>query len=85
MTNIERKRTIIRINKHCKTNALLIVSPEGDLRWISCPFKALVTCEVNGLFESQEVLVNAVKMDVGLRLVYVVDGVSYHYFFFAIL
>ncbi len=73
------------INKHCSPYSLLVVTAQGILLKIDCPFEVKVKIAIDTFKKGESLIVNAVKMDVSYTLVYTISGKSYYYYHFFIL
>ena len=76
---------IKEIFKYCKTDSVLIISAQGHLERLWCPFKVLVIVDVYPLKKGQEKAVIPVKMANELIDVYIINGKGFYHFNFKIL
>ena len=82
MNDKQRRAYIKEIFKYAKANSVLIISAEGHLERLWCPFKVLVIVDVHPLKKGQEKAVIAVKVAENLIDVYIIDKKAiYHYNF----
>ena len=84
MDDSERKKYIQEIFKYVRTDSILIISAQGHLERLSCPFKVLVIVDVHSLKKGQEKAVIAVKVADNLIDVYIIEGKAFYYFNFRI-
>ena len=82
MTDDEYIRDIFR---YCKTDSVLIISAEGHLERLWCPFKVLVIVDVHPLKKGQEKAVIAVKVAENLVDVYIIGEKAFYYYNFKII
>lgn len=76
---------IHEINLYCSPASLLVVTGNGLLLRIYCPFTVLVIREVDCYKVGEKLSVIQVKMDVKLTLVYIINNKGYYYYNFALL
>lgn len=79
-----RRRLIEEINRHCKNNSLLIVSSSNKLIRIKCPFWVVAVKNIDIFSVGDHCMVDAVKMDQHLTLIYIINDTGYKYYFFMI-
>lgn len=79
------KEDIEAINKYCSPDSCLVVTFNGELIRLYCPFEVLVIVKVDMFMPGDKVKVSQVKMDSSLILVYIIKGKGYYYFNFLIL
>ena len=72
------------IFKYCKTDSVLIISAEGHLERLWCPFKVIAIVDVHPLEKGQEKAVIAVKLADNLVDVYVIEGKAFYFYNFQI-
>jgi hypothetical protein len=72
------------INRYCNPRSLLVISPQGRLKRIYCPFQVQCIEAASGLTEFGLYSATSVKMSTSGTIVYVVDGEHYPYYHFAI-
>lgn len=66
-------------------DSILVIDRNGKLKRIHCPFRATVVIPVGDFVTGKTVLVEAVKMTLELREVFIVDGTAYYLYHFRIL
>lgn len=71
--------------KYSSSEWLYIVTWNNLLKQLFCPFKVVVLRSVGSLFEGQIVWVEAVKVTMQLKTVFVIDSSAYYYYYFDIL
>ena len=85
MNDKQRRAYIKEIFKYVKTDSILILDQNGQLRRLVCPFIVLVIVDVPPLKEGQEKAVIAVKVAENLVDVYIVEGKAFYHFNFRII
>ena len=73
------------LNKHVNPESLLIITKEGILQRLRCPFKCLLIYEVENLHLGETYQVQAVLLDKQSIMLYVIRGNTYYYYYFIIL
>jgi hypothetical protein len=84
MNRNERIKYIEEIFKVCRTDSILIITREGQLERIYCPFLVKVIITIPPLNEGDIKQVTAVKVSLELIDVYIIEGRAYYYFNFII-
>ena len=82
---MENSRYIEEISKYCDPLSMLVIGENGQLMRIYCPFSVIVIRPVGDLEKGAVVHVQAVKVTLDLRDVYIIDGRAYYLFYFRIL
>lgn len=70
--------------KYSSSEWIYVVTWNNILKQIFCPFKVLVKLDIGNLKKGQTVWVEAVKVTIELKTVFVIDGNAYFYFYFSI-
>ena len=81
----QNEKYVREIFKIVKTNSILLISAEGKLIRIYCPFEVEVNEKLQDLNIGDVVWVEAVKMTLTLKNVYIIKGKAYYVWYFAIL
>ena len=81
----KNEKYVRELFKTVKTNSILIISGEGKLLRIYCPFKVEVIERLKDLKIGEVFWVEAVKMTLTLKDVYIIKGKAYYVWYFAIL
>ena len=71
--------------KWVATDSLLVIDGTGRLRRIYCPFKVISLIDFPAIGKGEKVSVEAVKLTVEVKEVYVIKGVPYFILYFKIL
>lgn len=81
MTN---ERILEEIRKYCDPYSLLAVTGRKLIR-IRCPFRVQVLIDYAGWKAGEIVSVEKIMVTRDLKMVYIIQGQGYHFFFFRIL
>jgi hypothetical protein len=73
------------INTQINPESILIVTKEGVLLRLRCPFKAILVLEVANFKEGDVYSVQAVYLDNNSIMLYVICGSPYYYHYFEII
>ena len=71
--------------KWVNSDSILVIDNKGLLRRIYCPFKAICLVDFPDITKGSKVSVDAVKLTVEVREVFVVKGVAYYVIYFKII
>ncbi|MEB8328319.1 hypothetical protein OO009_03050 [Flavobacteriaceae bacterium KMM 6897] len=71
--------------KHSSSEWIYVVTWNNLLMQLFCPFKVAVNKSVGDLKKGQIVLIEAVKVTIELKAVFMIKGQFYHYYYFEIL
>jgi hypothetical protein len=82
---MDQTRYIEEISKYCDPFSMLVIGDKGQLMRIYCPFPAVVVYPVGTLEKGNVVSVEAVKLTLELKDVYIIDGKAYYLIHFRIL
>jgi hypothetical protein len=64
--------------------AILVIDSSGDIRRIYCPFKVICLVNFPDIIKGQKVSVDAIKLTVEIKEVYIIKSTAYHIAFFMI-
>jgi hypothetical protein len=82
---MDNMRYIEEISKYCDPLSMLVIGNNGQLIRIYCPFSVIVVQPVGNLEKGDIVYVQAVKVTLELRDVFIINGRAYYLFYFRIL
>lgn len=85
MTDNEKRKYIEEVFKYCKTDSILVINKHGHLQRLDCPFEVVVISNVGELYKGLICLVSAVKIDLSLIDVYIIQNKAYYFFNFRVL
>lgn len=71
--------------KYSSSEWLYVVTMNNLIKQLFCPFRVVVLKPVGALRKGQIVWVEAVKVTVELKTVFIIDGGAYYYYHFDIL
>lgn len=82
---MDKIKYIEEISKYCDPHSMLVIGEKGGLIRIYCPFPAEVLQPVGSLEKGDIVYVQAVKLTLELKDVFIINGKAYYLFYFRIL
>ena len=71
--------------KWVNSDSILVIDKKGLLRRIYCPFKAICLVDFPAITRGEKVSVDAVKLTVEVKEVYIIKGIAYYILFFKII
>ena len=71
--------------KHVKSDSILIIDLKGELKRVYCPFNVIVIRLVPNLMIGDVAVVEAVKITLELKDVYIIRGKAYYVWNFKII
>ncbi|HDZ40336.1 MAG TPA: hypothetical protein ENH59_01465 [Bacteroidetes bacterium] len=71
--------------KWVSSDSLLIIDVEGLVRRIYCPFEVICLAEFNDIDIGEKVSVDAYKISLSLKEVYIIKGKAYLIYYFRII
>lgn len=71
--------------KWISTDDILVIDKSGALRRIYCPFKAICLVTFPEIKQGEKVSVDAIKLTVEIKEVYIIKGTAYFIIYFSIL
>ena len=71
--------------KWISSDSILIVDKSGSLRRIYCPFKAICLVTFPEIKQGERVSIDAIKLTVEVKEVYIIKGTAYFIIYFSIL
>lgn len=82
---MDQTKYLEEISKFCDPLSILVLDENARLIRIFCPFPVEVLKPVGGLEEGDIVYVQAVKLTLELRDVFIINGRAYYLYYFRIL
>jgi len=70
--------------KWISSDSLLVIDKKGELRRIYCPFKVISMADFPELPKGQKAIVDAVKLTVEIKKVFIISDTAYHIAYFRI-
>jgi hypothetical protein len=71
--------------KWVNSDSILVIDKQGFLKRIYCPFKAICLVDFPEIKQGERVNVDAVKLTVEVREVFIIKGIAYYILFFKII
>jgi hypothetical protein len=81
---MDKDKYLKELLKWVSSDSILVIDTEGNLRRLYCPFKVICLVNFPAIMKGQRVSVDAVKLTVEIREVYIIKGTAYHIAFFMI-
>ncbi len=82
---MDNEKYIRELLKWVDETSILVIDGKGLLRRIYCPFKAVCLVSFPDIPEGEKVAVEAVKLTLSVREVYIIRGRAYFIVYFRIL
>ena len=82
---MDKEKYIKELLKWVTEDSLLVIDEKGQLKRIYCPFKAVCLVTFPDISEGQKVVVEAVKMTLSIKEVYIINGRAYFMIYFRIM
>jgi hypothetical protein len=79
------KEYISELMKYCDPYSLLVIGIEGQLIRLYCPFSVIVVYSVGYLEKGDVYLVDAVKVTLELKDVFIIEGKAYYIIHFKVI
>jgi hypothetical protein len=70
--------------KWISSDSLLVIDQSGNLRRLYCPFKAICLVDFPEIIKGQKVSVEAIKLTIEIKEVYIIKGTAYYIVNFSI-
>ena len=70
--------------KWVSSDSMLVVDGKGKIKRLYCPFKVVCLVNFPDINKGQKVSVDAIKMTVEIKEVYIIKGIAYHIAYFVI-
>jgi len=67
------------------SDSILVIDKKGLLRRIYCPFRAICLLDFPDIKHGEKVTVDAVKLTVEIKEVFIIKGIAYYIIFFKII
>ena len=79
------KKELAEVLKYTSPNIIYVVTWNNVLKKVFCPFKVMVLQDIGDLKKGDVVLVEAVKVDLSLKTIFMIDNQAYYYHNFHII
>jgi hypothetical protein len=70
--------------KWVSSDSLLVIDEKGNIRRLYCPFKVICLVNFPAITKGEKVFVDAIKLTVEVREVYIIKGTAYYIAYFLI-
>ena len=81
---MDKEKYLQELLKWVSSDSLLVIDQEGNLRRLFCPFRVICLVEFPDISEGDKVSVDAIKLTVAIKEVYIIKGIAYHIAYFMI-
>jgi len=82
----QNREYILELFKIVSTTSILVIDRKGTLKRLNCPFKVVAIVEMPPqITEGAIYYVDAVKMTLELREVFIINGIGYYIWYFKII
>ena len=71
--------------KWISSDSLLVIDRQSHIRRIYCPFKAICLVTFPDIKQGEEVPVDAIKLTVEVKEVFIIKGIAYYIIYFKII
>ena len=75
---MDRDKYLQELLKWVSSDSLLVIDQTGTLRRIYCPFKAVSLVNYTAIRKGEKVSIDAIKLTIEIREVYIINGVAYY-------
>lgn len=82
---MSKEEIIKELLKWVSSDSLLVIDKNGLLRRIYCPFKVICLVAFPEIKQWEKVSVDAVKLTVEVKEVFIIKGIAYYIIFFRII
>ena len=82
---MSKEEIIKELLKWVSSDSLLVIDKNGLLRRIYCPFKVICLVTFPEIKQWEKVSVDAVKLTVEVKEVFIIKGIAYYIIFFKII
>jgi hypothetical protein len=81
---MDNEKYLDELLKWVSSDSMLVVDGKGEIRRLYCPFKVICLVNFPDIIKGQKVSVDAIKMTVEIKEVYIIKGIAYHIAYFVI-
>ena len=81
---MDKEKYLKELLKWVSSDSLLVIDGSGNLRRLYCPFKVICLINYPAISKGDKVSVDAIKLTVEVREVYIIRGIAYHITYFRI-
>jgi hypothetical protein len=81
---MDKEKYLQELLKWISSDSLLVIDVSGHLRRVYCPFKVICLVNFPSITQGEKVSVDAIKLTVEIKEVYIIRGIAYHIAYFMI-
>ncbi len=82
---MSREEYLKELLRWVSTDSILVIGRSGKLKRLYCPFKVVCLVNFPDIGKGEKVAVDAVKLTLEVKEVYIIKGVAYYIVYFRIL
>jgi hypothetical protein len=82
---MSREEYLKELLKWVSTEDMLVIDKSGLIRRIYCPFRALCLVSFPEIKQGEKVTIDAIKLTVEIKEVYIIKGTAYFIIYFSII
>jgi hypothetical protein len=82
---MDNEKYLHELLKWISSDSLLVIDGSGDIRRIYCPFKVISLVNFPEIIKGQKVSVDAIKLTVEVKEVFIIKGTAYYIIYFKII
>ena len=79
---MDKEKYLKELLKWISSDSLLVIDKSGNLRRIYCPFKVICLVNFPAITKGDKVSVDAIKLTVEVKEVYIIKGTAYYIAYF---
>ena len=79
---MDKEKYLQELLKWVSSDSLLVLDDKGNLRRLYCPFKVICLVNFPDINKGDKVSVDAIKLTVEVREVYIIKGMAYYIAYF---
>jgi len=81
---MDKEKYLQELLRWISSDSLLVIDRSGNLRRIYCPFKVISLVNFPAITRGEKVSVDAIKLTVEVKEVYIIRGTAYYIAYFMI-
>jgi len=81
---MDKEKYLQELLNWVSSDSLFVIDKSGNLRRIYCPFKVICLVNFPDIIKGEKVSVDAIKLTVEVKEVYIIKGTAYYIVFFMI-
>jgi hypothetical protein len=75
---MDKEQYLQELLRWVTSDSLLVIDGSGTLRRVFCPFQVVSLVDYNDINKGEEVSVDAIKLTVEIKEVYIIKGTAYY-------